>query len=103
MSSPAKLLRCVAIGVLLFGALGAGACKKGLPLLGGGAPAPPPSGDALFLAEAPAVVPEELAPEFDAMGIRRLYVAAAISRRGRTGPSVSASPFARSRGPSSSF
>jgi hypothetical protein len=77
MSPALKLVRRAAIGVLLLGALGAGACKKGLPLLGRGAPAPPPREDALFLAEAPAVVPEELSPELDAMGIRRLYVAAA--------------------------
>ena len=34
-------------------------------------------GDSLFLAEAPAVVPDELSGELDVMGIRRLYVAAA--------------------------
>ena len=50
---------------------------KSLPLIGRGASAPPPREDALFLAEAPAVVPEALASEFDAMGIRRLYVTAA--------------------------
>lgn len=31
-------------------------------------------GDALFLAEAPALVPDELEPDLDAMGIRRIYV-----------------------------
>jgi hypothetical protein len=69
--------RTLAAGVLLLGALGAGACKKGIPLLGKGQTAPQARGDALFLLEAPAVVPEELGPDFDAMGIRRLYVAAA--------------------------
>ncbi len=77
MPSEAKLLRRVAVGLLLLGALGAGACKKVLPFVGRGSSAPPPREDALFLAEAPAIVPEELAPEFDAMGIRRLYVTAA--------------------------
>jgi hypothetical protein len=72
-----KLARRIAFGLLLLCALGMGACKKGLPLVGRGASAPPPREDALFLAEAPAVVPEDLGPEFDAMGIRRLYVTAA--------------------------
>ena len=74
--------RLAAAGLLLLGALGAGACKKGLPLIGRATPAPQARGDALFLAEAPAVVPEELTPEFDGMGIRRLYVAAASLGRG---------------------
>ena len=86
-----KLVRRLAVGLLLLGALGAGACKKGLPLVGRGSSAPPPREDALFLAEAPAVVPEELASEFDAMGIRRLYVAAASADGGGTGPSFPAS------------
>lgn len=77
MRFAAKLTRRLAVGLFLFGALGAGACKKGLPLIGRGSASPPPREDALFLAEAPAVVPEELASEFDSMGIRRLYVAAA--------------------------
>ncbi len=71
------LARRIAVGLFLLGAFGTGACKKGLPLVGRGSPAPPPREDALFLAEAPAVVPEDLAGEFDAMGVRRLYVAAA--------------------------
>lgn len=40
--------------------------------------------DALFLASAPVVVPEDLGPDFSAMGIRRLYVAgASLSASGR--------------------
>jgi len=77
MLSRSRNARRLAVGLLLLGTLGAGACKKGLPLVGRGSSVPPPRTDALFLAEAPAVVPEELAPEFDAMGIRRLYVVAA--------------------------
>lgn len=77
MSSAANLTRRIAVGLLLLGAFGTGGCKKGLPLVGRGSPAPPPRMDSLFLAEAPVVVPEDLSPEFDAMGIRRLYVAAA--------------------------
>ena len=69
--------RFVAVGLLLLSALGAGACKKGVPLIGRSAPPPQTRGDALFLAEAPAMVPEELTPELDAMGIRKLFVAAA--------------------------
>lgn len=43
--------------------------------------------DALFLAEAPVYVPEEVEPDLDAMGIARLYVAAAsLSRDGRITP-----------------
>ena len=42
-------------------------------------------------AEAPAVVPEDLASEFDAMGVRRLYVAAAsLSAGGQVRPPASA-------------
>jgi hypothetical protein len=69
--------RVAAAGLLLLAGLGAGACRKGIPLIGRAAPPAPARTDALFLAEAPAVVPDDLGPEFDAMGIRRLYVAAA--------------------------
>jgi hypothetical protein len=82
-----KLVRPVAAGLILLGVLGAGACKKGLPLLGGKSAAGPQRGDALFLAAAPAVVPDELTVELDAMGIRRLYVAAAsLSASGQVVP-----------------
>ncbi len=64
-------------GLLLLGALGTLSCGKGIPLLGRGSSQPPPREDALFLAEAPAIVPDELYPELAEMGIRRLYVAAA--------------------------
>ena len=77
MPSPLKPGRVLAAGLLLLGALGAGACRKGVPLIGRSAAPPQSRGDALFLAEAPAVVPDDLDPDFDAMGIRRLYVAAA--------------------------
>lgn len=64
-------------GTLLLGALGAGSCGKGIPLLGRGSSEPPPREDALFLAEAPAIVPDEVLPELAEMGVRRLFVAAA--------------------------
>lgn len=88
-------VRLAAVGLLLSSALCVGACGKGLPLIGKKSGALSQRGDALFLAEAPAVVPEELAPELDAMGIRRLYVAAAsLSASGRI------EPFLRLRTPS---
>lgn len=77
MPQTAKLACRAATGLFLLVALGAGGCKKALPLPGLGSPASSPRSDALFLAEAPAVVPEELGPELDAMGIRRLYAVAA--------------------------
>lgn len=67
--------RVVAV-LLVLGAIGTISCRKGIPLVGGKPSAPAPREDALFLAEAPAIVPDELAPELAAMGIRRLYVAA---------------------------
>lgn len=80
-------VRLAAVGLLLSGVLGTTACSKGLPLLGRKAGAPPLRGDALFLAEAPAVVPEELSTELDTMGIRRLYVAAgSVSASGEVRP-----------------
>jgi hypothetical protein len=86
MPLTARLVRRVGVGLLLLGVLGTAACKKGLPLIGSKA-APLSRGDALFLSEAPAVVPEELSPELDAMGIRRLYVAAAsLSAGGQVRP-----------------
>jgi hypothetical protein len=77
MSPAASLARRIAAGFLLLGALGAGSCKKGIPLLGRGSSEAVPREDALFLAEAPAIVPDEIYAELDAMGVRRLYVAAA--------------------------
>ena len=78
--------RLVAL-LLVLGAIGALSCRKGEPLLGG---KPSPAAlreDALFLAEAPAIVPDELAPELDAMGIRRLFIAAgSVSAGGQVRP-----------------
>lgn len=71
------ILRGAAAGLSLLVFTLAAGCGRELPLVGRSAKAPAERGDALFLAEAPAIVPEELAPELDAMGIRRLYVAAA--------------------------
>jgi len=86
MPSAAQLFRRTALGLFLIGTLGTGACRKGLPLIGRSA-APPARGDGLFLAEAPAIVPDDLGPEFDAMGVRRLYVAAAsVGARGQVRP-----------------
>src|SRR5512140_1405260 len=77
MPQAAKLACRAATGLFLLAALGAGGCRKALPIPGLGSPASSPRSDALFLAESPAVVPEELGPELDAMGIRRLYAVAA--------------------------
>lgn len=77
--------------LLLVGVASAG-CGKGssggssLSRSGAG----PVKGDGLFLAEAPAVVPEELDPEFEAMGVRRLYVA--VASVGADGKLVPAPP-----------
>lgn len=53
-------------------------------------PPPPPSparGDALFLAEAPAFVPDEVETELGAMGVSRIYaVAVTLGRDGRATP-----------------
>lgn len=67
--------RLVAV-LLVLGAIGTLSCKKGMPLIGAKSPSATSREDALFLAEAPAIVPDELAPELDAMGIRRLFIAA---------------------------
>lgn len=73
--------RRVAACVLLLGALAGAACRKGQSspgeTPGKGAGGTGTRSDALFLAEAPVNVPEELVPELDAMGIRRLFLAAA--------------------------
>ncbi|HPA50754.1 MAG TPA: hypothetical protein PLP50_04055 [Thermoanaerobaculia bacterium] len=66
-----------AIAVLLLGAFASAGCRKDAPSGGRGPSSAAARVDALFLAEAPVVVPEEIAPELDEMGVRRLYVAAA--------------------------
>ena len=77
----------VVAAVLLAGAMGGTACRKGLPIVGGKPAAPAAREDALFLAEAPAIVPDELSPDLAAMGIRRLFVAAAsVSSGGQVRP-----------------
>ena len=76
--SRSKLHACrAAFAVLLLGALSGAGCRKDAPAGGGGPSAASARFDALFLAEAPVVVPEEIGPELDEMGVRRLYVAAA--------------------------
>jgi len=77
MTRARSLARRVAAGLLLLAAFGAVSCGKVIPLPGRKASPPPAREDALFLAEAPAMVGDELSPELDAMGIRRLYVVAA--------------------------
>ncbi|MEO6324598.1 MAG: hypothetical protein ABIT01_11555 [Thermoanaerobaculia bacterium] len=62
--------------VVLALPLALSSCSKEPASSGGGASAAK-KGDAIFLAEAPAVVPDELEPELDVMGIGRLYVAGA--------------------------
>lgn len=85
-------LACRAAGLVLPGLLLAGgvsACRKGASPGGKGAePATTQRADALFLAEAPVVVPDELVPELDEMGVRRLFVAA-----GSVGSGGKISPF----------
>ena len=75
------------IAVLPFAlvVLATGACRRGGEPAGTPPPAPATSRtDALFLAEAPAFVPEEAESELTAMGIARLYVVAAtLGRDGR--------------------
>lgn len=79
--------RRVCAVLLLLGALGPVSCRKGVSLAGAKPSAPTSREDALFLAEAPAIVPDELGPELAAMGIRRLYVAAAsVSAGGQVRP-----------------
>lgn len=77
MSTVKLHVRGAAAGLLLLAATGIVGCGKGVPLVGRKEGGQAARTDALFLAEAPAVVPEDLVPEFDAMGIRRVYVAAA--------------------------
>lgn len=69
----------LAPGVALLGALVAAGCG------GGGTSSPSAagkSGDALFVAEAPALIPEEAEPDLSAMGIGRLYVVGATFKGG---------------------
>ncbi|MHB8797596.1 MAG: hypothetical protein ACYDBY_03935 [Thermoanaerobaculia bacterium] len=76
--SRSKLNACrTAVAVLLLGALSGAGCRKDAPPAGSGPSAAATRADALFLAEAPVVVPDEIGPELDEMGIRRLYVSAA--------------------------
>ncbi len=63
----------LALGTLVLLA-GSSCGRKGA---GSGAAAGVPRGDSLFLAEAPAVIPEDAGPAFDAAGIGSLYVTAA--------------------------
>lgn len=84
------MVLCVMVSVLL----GAAACGRGAKSgsSDGGVAVKPVSsgsgrGDALFLATAPAFVPDELETDFEAMGIRRLYVAgASLSSTGKITP-----------------
>ncbi|HSB64491.1 MAG TPA: hypothetical protein VLJ18_10015 [Thermoanaerobaculia bacterium] len=57
-------------------------CRKGRPEGGPDAPAAVPRGDGIFLAEAPAFVPEDVDAELGPMQIARLYVPAATLSRG---------------------
>ncbi len=73
---------------LVFLALPPGGCRRGPEPAGAAPPAPRAARtDSLFLAEAPAFVPEEAETELGAMGIGRLYVVAAtLGRDGRATP-----------------
>ncbi|MBP7678532.1 MAG: hypothetical protein KBB14_19660, partial [Thermoanaerobaculia bacterium] len=97
--SPFKPHACrAAVVVLLLGAFAGAGCRKDAPSGGSGPSAAAARVDALFLAEAPVVVPDEIGPELDAMGIRRLYVSAAsLAAGGRSGPSRPPRPASRGR------
>jgi hypothetical protein len=74
--TPRAILSAIATSVALLLPLAVISCQKNSGAKGGGGNATR-KGDALFLAEAPAVVPDEVEPELDVMGIDHLYVAAA--------------------------
>jgi hypothetical protein len=78
----------IAAGLFALLVLATGACRRGGEPAGSPPPAPVTSRtDALFLAEAPAFVPEESESDLTAMGIARLYVVAAtLGRDGRATP-----------------
>lgn len=86
--SRSKLHACrAAVAVLLLAALSGAGCRKVAPSKRSGPSGAASRVDALFLAEAPVVVPDEIGPELDAMGIRRLYVSAAsLSAGGQVRP-----------------
>ncbi len=68
----------------LVAVAGPAGCRRGAGTVTGGGSRPSPgprTGDALFLASAPVWIPEENDPDLTAMGIGRLYVAAASLRR----------------------
>jgi hypothetical protein len=66
----AALLLAVALGI------GGTACKK-IPGLGQAATSGGSRADGLFLAQSPALIPEEILPDIQAMGIGRVYIAGA--------------------------
>lgn len=77
--------------VFLLGVVASAGCGKGGGGSSGGSAGgrptmPATKGDGLFMAEAPAVVPEELDPDFEAMGVKRLYVAVATISGGKLTP-----------------
>jgi len=80
LSSPAAMRRTLRTGLALAVLLaGCGRREKSQPAA---SPAPargaaPAAADALFLAEAPVMVPEELGPELSAIKVGRIYAAAA--------------------------
>ncbi len=74
-----------AVVCVIFG-VAASACRRSGSPRPGSASGPQP-GDALFLAAAPAWIPEENDADLTAMGIKRLYVAAAsLGRDGKVTP-----------------
>jgi hypothetical protein len=79
-SRRSRALRCAPVLLFVVAATGATACRRGA-VGGRGSSSESRTGDALFLAAAPVWVPEENEPDLTAMGIRRLYVAAATLRR----------------------
>ncbi len=89
MTFPSRRLRAAgaaALFVCVLAGLAAAACRRA----GEARPGPssgPKAGDALFLAAAPAWIPEENDADLGAMGIRKLYVAAAtLGRDGKVTP-----------------
>lgn len=76
----------LAAALALFVHLGASSCRKGAAP-DGAAPVAAKKADSLFIAEGPAVVPEDSESDFGSMGISRIYVVgASLSATGKITP-----------------
>lgn len=82
----ASPFRATALSILLALSPALLSCGKKKPA-GGGATDSKAAGDALFIVTAPAVIPPELAPDFAAMKVGRLYLAGAtLAASGKVTP-----------------